>query len=99
MVKHVVMWRFDKSDQDSFDSTREEVREMLEGLPGKIQEIQSLEVGMNFNASPVAFDMVLITTHADQRALKNYQEHPDHQVVASRIGKLAIERVVVDFEY
>ena len=99
MIKHVVMWRFEKSDPDLFHAAREEVRKLLEGLPGTISDIQSLEIGMNINSSSVAYDMVLITTHIDQIALKNYQEHPDHQAAARQIGKLAIERVVVDFEY
>jgi hypothetical protein len=72
---------------------------MLSGLPDVIESLESLEVGENFNKSPFAYDLLLITTHADRSALKEYKEHPEHVTVANRIKELTTERAVVDFEY
>jgi len=61
--------------------------------------LNSLDVGENFNNSPFAFDLALITTHADKTGLEKYQKHPEHVIIAKRITELAKDRVVVDFEY
>lgn len=95
MIKHVVMWKLTKNSI----MNRKKIIDLLSGLPGVIRDLNSLETGENFNASPFAFDLVLITTHSDLPALKRYQNHPDHIAVAEHIKTLTVERAVVDFEY
>ena len=94
MVKHVVMWRLHQNNTEN----RKAIKDMLNKLPGLIPDLKSLEVGENFNSGPFAFDLALITTHADKAGLEKYQKHPEHVVVAKRITELAKDRVVVDFE-
>ena len=72
--------------------------DLLNRLPDLIPDLNSLDVGENFNNSPFAFDLVLITTHTDKAGLEKYQKHPEHVIVAKRITELAKDRVVVDFE-
>ena len=100
MVKHIVMWRL---KEEVAGNTKSEnislIKGMLNELASIVMEIESLELGENFNASEAAFDLVLITTHKDRDALKKYMEHPEHQKVASFIRSVVEERKVVDFEY
>ena len=95
MVKHVVMWRLREKDENGLSL----IRRLLTRLPELIDGLESLEIGENFNSSPFAYDMVLITTHKDQQALEKYRGHPEHVAVANRIKELTKERAVVDFEY
>ena len=95
MVKHVVMWRLHQNNPEN----RSIIRDLLNKLPSLIPELKSLKVGEDFNRSTVAFDLVLITEHADKAGLEKYQKHPEHVSVAQRITELTKERVVVDFEY
>lgn len=99
MIKHVVMWKLnDQAEGNSRATNLKLVKEKLLELKQFIPEIESLEVGENINTSAAAFDMVLITTHADQHALAKYIDHPLHKEAASFIGKVVHERKVVDFE-
>ncbi len=98
MIKHVVMWKLsDQAEGNSRTTNLSLVKEKLLALKQFISEIESLEVGENINSSEAAFDMVLITTHANQQALAQYINHPLHKEAASFIGKVVSERKVVDF--
>lgn len=100
MVKHVVMWKLkNEAEGNSMETNRALAKEKLESLPPLISQIDTLEVGVNFNTSDAAFDLVLVTTHASNEALKGYVAHEAHQQVAAFIGKIVSERKVVDFEY
>lgn len=100
MVKHVVMWRLKDSAEGNDKSTNLKlIKEKLYALIPVIPALESLEVGENMNPSEVAFDLVLITKHQDQKALLDYAKHPQHVEVAGFIGKVVSHRQVVDFEY
>jgi hypothetical protein len=100
MVKHIVMWRI-KDDCESGDKRTVALllKEELESMIGKIDGLRSLEVGINVNTSPAAFDLVLITEHFTLRDLQFYQEHPAHLAAASLIKASTKERVVVDYGF
>jgi hypothetical protein len=89
------MWRL----HDNNETNRSLVRDMLLNLPEVVEDLESLEIGDNFNESDAAYDLVLITTHRDRARLEKYRKHPEHVAVANRIKELTSERVVVDFEY
>lgn len=74
------------------------VKSELEKLPDSIDSITSLEVGLNFSPSDVAYDMVLISVHPSKSALNDYRQHPKHLEIAEYIGKVTEKRVVVDYE-
>lgn len=99
MIKHVVMWKLKESAEGN-DSHRnkELMKEKLLGLKQKIEQIDSMEVGFNFNPSDAAYDVLLISTHKTKAALAEYAAHPDHQEVAGFVGKVVESRKVVDFE-
>ena len=97
MVKHVVMWRLNNSDNLTKLSDIEEIEGLLLGLTKTINDLESLEVGRNFNEGDAAYDLVLITTHQSTESLNRYQDHHEHIKVATRIKSLVGSRVVVDF--
>lgn len=99
MVKHVVMWRLKEFAEgaDKVTNARRIKRE-LEALRGRIPGLLSLEVGIDVERSSAAFDVVLLCELENPGALAAYQAHPLHARVAELIGKVRLERAVVDYE-
>lgn len=100
MVKHMVMW---KVEEHPVHGTKEEViakvKAGLEGLKGQIEGLIEIEVGLNFNTSEAAYDVILYSTFVDREALDFYQAHPKHVEVANNlVRQVATSRVVVDYE-
>lgn len=92
MITHVVAMTFlDKAN-------REEAKSRLEALTDRIEQIDSMTVGLDVVGDPMGADLVLITTHADVDALKGYQSHPVHQEFGGWLRPLLASRVVVDYE-
>lgn len=100
MIKHVVIWKLKevaegKTKQENADI----MKELLEGLPAKISELDSAEVGINIlkGDDDAISDLVLTTTCKDEEALKAYAVHPEHKKVVQFILKVVEERRVVDY--
>jgi predicted nucleic acid-binding protein len=101
MIKHVVMWKLkDVAEGKTKAENAETMKKLLEGLPVKIKELQSAEVGINVltGEDEAICDVVLVTECETKKDLQAYAEHPDHQKVVSFIKKVVDERRVVDYE-
>lgn len=99
MVKHIVMWKLkDSHNGESKSEIIDHVKKILEELTTKIREIVELEVGVNFNPSEAAYDVVLYSVFNSREDLEIYQKHPDHLNVAGYISDVRTERTVVDYE-
>lgn len=99
MIKHIVMWTIkDQAEGETKQENLNKMRSMLEELPKKISLIKSFEVGMNKYPSDAAADISLISTFASKADLDVYQNHPEHKKVGEFIGKIRIQRFVVDYE-
>ena len=99
MIKHVVMWRLkDEAEGASKEDNAKIMKEKLMNLVGVIEEIKHFEVGLNYEKSDMAFDIVLYSVYEDQEALDRYQVHPEHKKVGAFIKAVTCERVVVDYE-
>ncbi len=99
MIKHIVCWRIpEKVEGVSKADIIEKIQTSLNGLVGVVSEIKELEVGINYNEAPAAFDVSLYSVFESKETLQAYQVHPAHQEVAKYIGSVASERVVVDYE-
>ena len=59
--------------------------------------LKSIEVGLNMNDTPAAFDLVLTSRHDDVAGLQAYAQHPDHLEVLEFIKKVISDRKVVDY--
>lgn len=100
MIKHIVMWKLKPVAEGKTKQENAEImKELLEGLPAKIEELDSAEVGINILSGDdeAICDVVLTTICKDTEALKVYAEHPDHQKVVQFIKKVVNERRVVDY--
>jgi hypothetical protein len=73
------------------------VKTMLEALPSKIDELKSMEVGIDISRSERSFDLVLVSTFEDQAGLDVYALHSAHQEVVSIIKEVTLLSKVVDY--
>lgn len=100
MIKHIVMWKLKELAEGNTKLENAGImKELLEGLPSKIEELDSAEVGINIleGDDEAICDVVLTTECKNQEALKVYAVHPEHQNVVQFIKKVVRERRVVDY--
>jgi hypothetical protein len=99
MIKHIVFWRFKESAEGaSKEANLQKAKSLFEGLRGKIKEIDVFEVGINFDASADAVDLVLYSEFPKMEDLRSYQKHPEHMKVVEFIGKVKSEKRIADYE-
>ena len=99
MFKHVVMWKLMKKiGNQSKGNLARQMKDRLETLPGKIDEIREYEVGINIGESSAAFDIVLISGFDNVDEFNSYRKHPAHQRVVDFIQTIQSEARVVDYE-
>ncbi|MFP4662379.1 MAG: Dabb family protein [Halanaerobiales bacterium] len=99
MVKHIVMFKLkEKAEGRGKDVNASKMKKMIEALPEKIEELISMEVGLDINGSDAAYDIVLYSEFDNEEALNNYQVHPEHQKVLEFVKKVIDDRVVVDYK-
>ena len=73
MIVHIVMFRLKEEDKKV---SQIKIKAVLEELPKKIEELISMEVGINFDESERAFDLSLYATFKTKEDLKTYAIHP-----------------------
>ncbi len=95
MIKHVVSWEFAEENKTG---NMHRMKELLEELPALIPAIEDYEVGLNIKDSELAMDMVLISSFADETALKAYANHPEHKRVVEALHSVTTRAVIVDYK-
>ncbi len=99
MVKHVAMLKlknFDHKSQKLENALY--LKKAIEHLKVYIDEIKYIEVGLNFNEKPNAFDLVLTTTFNSEADLEKYRAHPEHKKVLIFLSQVTERTAVVDYE-
>ena len=94
MIVHIVMFKFKDENKES---NIKETKLKLEALVDKINELKSIEVGVNFTDSDRAFDLSLYSTFDSKEDLKAYAIHPAHLEVVEFIKSVTSESKVVDY--
>lgn len=95
MVTHIVMF----SLKDKSSKNIEKTRDILISMDGKIPELKSIEVGIDFLRSERSYDLVLITKFNSRQDLDKYQDHPYHvDVVKKHMHEVRESSVAVDYE-
>jgi len=99
MIIHIVMFTL-KDFAEGKDKSENLIimKEKLESLIDNIDLIRKIEVGLNYNSSAAAYDIVLYSEFDSKEDLDAYQIHPEHRKVAEFIVKLDEKRAVVDYE-
>jgi len=95
VITHIVMIKFEPNVNME---TIEEIKMMLENLQNSINEIKSIEVGVNNSTEERAMDMVLIGSFDSMEDLSIYAKHTEHLKVLDHISKIAQYSKVVDYE-
>jgi hypothetical protein len=95
MITHVVMMKF-KSDVT--EKSIEELEALLDGLPDRINEIQSYDFGRDVLHSGRSYDFALVSVFANLNMLQYYQQHPDHQAVTKKLSAMCENIIAVDYE-
>jgi len=100
MIKHIVVWKLkERAEEKSKAENARLLKRELESLVGKIPAIRKFEVGINFNPTPDAYDMSVVSEFATKEDLDGYLNHPEHQRVAGLLKRLRDTRIVVDYEF
>ena len=68
MIKHIVMWRLDEQAGDKADNALR-LKQLLEGLNGRIPGLLRLEVGIDFSREGESSDVVLYSEFESRQAL------------------------------
>ncbi len=99
MVKHIILWQLkDELSANEKEKVKEEIKEGLESLQGKVPGLQEIHVQIQGLASSNA-DVMLDSTFADENALKGYAVHPEHVKVADgKVRPYTKTRVCLDYE-
>ena len=99
MIKHIVMWRLkDHAEGHDKASNAQLMKSKLEALRGQIDDVLTIEVGIDFSATEASMDVVLYSEFTDLAALAAYQAHPAHQAVVAFIKEVVSARQLVDYE-
>ncbi|MDP2879701.1 MAG: Dabb family protein [Sulfuricella sp.] len=97
MIKHIVMWRLDETAGDKTGNALK-LKQLLEGLNGRISGLLKLEVGIDFSREAESSDVVLYSEFESRQALDAYQAHPAHAEVVPFVKSVRAERRVVDYD-
>lgn len=97
MVKHIVMFKLTGTPEE-----RKEVagkfRDALMALPGQIDVLRSMEVGLNENPDET-WDVVLTAIVDKMEDVEVYAKHPAHVAAAGLLAGHKELRGCVDYEY
>ncbi len=92
MIKHVVLFKFDKN------APLNEIKTKIEHLKKEIPEITDIKVGIDINFDPTSSDLSVTTDLNGVEELKIYANHPKHLEVISFIKPYVLERRVIDYK-
>lgn len=98
MIKHIVMWTLKaQAEGASAEENARVMKNMLEGLAGKIPGLRHIEVGLRIVQSSLPCQVVLYSELDSGEALQGYQQHPEHLQCVEFVKKVVAERNVLDY--
>ncbi|MDY0267312.1 MAG: Dabb family protein [Methanimicrococcus sp.] len=100
MLKHIVLWNLKpEAEGKTADENFAQVKELLEGLNGKISEIRKINVFPNAPDIQGNFDMALIAEFNSKKDLYAYQKNPLHEEIAVYVKKVVENRASIDYDF
>lgn len=94
MITHIVCFRLKDRSPENIERTAQKLRSM----EGRIDELLSLEVGVDVLRSARSYDIALIAKFESLEALGAYQIHPYHQEIVRYMNEVGEVSVSVDYE-
>ncbi|MBD5422825.1 MAG: Dabb family protein [Bacteroides sp.] len=95
MVKHIVTFQFEGSAEERLEVARK-FRDALVALPAQIEQLRSIEVGINENPAE-AWDLVLTAEAKTMEDVAIYSAHPAHQAAVAIMAPHKKARACVDY--
>lgn len=98
MIKHIIVWTLkDSLTEEEKKSVKQEIKEGLESLKGRVPGLLDIHVQTECLASSNA-DLMLDSSFETEEALKGYAVHPEHVAVAdSKVRPYTAVRSCLDF--
>ena len=84
-------------DKKKAEQHAKEFEDKLLALLGRIPELKQMEVGLNVNTKPSAYDLVLIADFENDTDFNTYRIHPEHLMVVEFMRTVVSETAVVDY--
>ena len=97
MVKHIVTFKLSGSPEER-RQVAERFRDALLTLPEQIEQLQSIEVGINENPAET-WDVVLTAIVPTMADVDVYAKHPAHVAAAGLLAGHKENRACVDYEF
>jgi len=99
MVKHIILWQLkDEFTPAEKSDIKAGIKEGLESLIGKIEELREIKVETQGLPSSNA-DLMLYSVFENEDSLKDYAVHPAHVEVAdTKVRPYTKTRLCLDFE-
>lgn len=97
MVKHIVTFKLKGSEAEKREAALK-FKEALMALPPVIEQLQSMEVGINENPAE-SWDVVLTAVVPTMADVEIYAKHPAHQAAFAIVAPLKEERACVDYNF
>ncbi|MDQ0086829.1 hypothetical protein J2T12_000223 [Paenibacillus anaericanus] len=95
MIKHIVFFKLKDASLENVETTAT----VLRGLDGKVEQLRSLEIGVDVIKSPRSYDIALVATFDSLEDLEGYQVHPEHKKVIEYMNQVRESSVAVDYEF
>lgn len=99
MINHVVLFKLKGYPEAEKVAVLRKIKEALESLKDKIEQIKYLEVGLNYELNAKSYDVCLISHFESLADLDVYRVHPEHLKVVELVQETTVERAAVDFEF
>jgi rRNA maturation protein Rpf1 len=94
MIKHVVCYKL----KDNSIEKKEEVKEMLLSMVGKVSYFTDIKVGLDFLQSERSYDVVLEMTFNTKEDMEKYQKDEYHfNVIKPYMKSVRVGSVSVDY--
>lgn len=99
MINHVVLFKLKGYAEAEKEAVLRKLKEALESLKDKIEQVKYLEVGLNYELNAKSYDVCLISHFESVADLDAYRVHPEHLKVVDLVQETTVERAAVDFEF
>lgn len=97
MIRHIVMWTLEGSDDHARAGNALLVKAWLEACADLVPGILRFEVTTAQDALAANCDVMLYAEFDSPRALDAYDAHPQHQLLKMRVAPLRAARYAFDY--
>lgn len=96
MIRHILLIKF---KPETKQSNIENVRELFDSMPTKVEGVESVEWGLNDSPEGLdqGFTHAVVMTFTDEQARQNYLPHPEHEALKTVFVPMVDDIIVFDY--